>query len=257
VLSKNKIKFISSLQHKKYRQIHNAYIMEGEKIIRELLLQDHHHIIMLFSTKECATLIEPFITGNDFTYQIISPAEMKKISQMKKPPGCLAVANPPASTPDNESVLNSLSLILDTVQDPGNLGNIIRIASWFGISRIFCSESSADCYNPKVVQACMGAILRTEIYYRDLLDLFTRFKISDFPVYGTFTEGTSIYSCKPQKRGFIVLGNESKGISPLLHPFIGHRLTIPPYPPGNRQTESLNIASAAAIVCSEFRRGMD
>lgn len=254
MVSKIKTKFINSLRYKKYRDRHNAYVVEGEKIITELLRQDLHRTNILFTTANWAETIDRKLLKNVQEHYVISEDELKKLSFLKSPSKGLAVVTPPAYEVNKEAVLNSLSLVLDTIQDPGNLGTIIRIANWFGISRIFCSEDSADQFNPKVIQASMGAILRTEVYYSDLISLLREYRIPGFPVYGTFSDGKPVYDTRVLQKGFIIFGNESKGITPGLFPYITEKISVPNYPSGRKTMESLNISAATAIICAEFRR---
>ncbi|MBN2349947.1 MAG: RNA methyltransferase [Bacteroidales bacterium] len=254
MLSKIKTKFIASLRYKKYRDLHNAYIIEGEKIILELLQQDTHKINILLTTDAWAKTLDKNLITKAYEHILISNIELKKLSSLKSPSKGIAVVNPPNITQDRTDILNSLSLVLDTIQDPGNLGTIIRIANWFGIDRIFCSDNSVDLYNPKVIQASMGAILRTRVFYTDLRTLFSEYQQPGFPIYGTLLNGTSIYKSEILQKGFIIFGNESKGISAELLPFINNKISIPNYPADRKSTESLNVSIAAAIVCAEFRR---
>jgi TrmH family RNA methyltransferase len=143
-------------------------------------------------------------------------------------------------------------LALDRVQNPGNLGTIIRLADWFGISDIICSEDTADCFNPKVVQATMGAILRVHVHYINLAAWLKN--QHDTKIYGTFLEGENIYSAQLDKSGVIVMGNEGQGISAEVAATVSHKLLIPPYPADRSGSESLNVAVATAVICSEFRR---
>ena len=149
-----------------------------------------------------------------------------------------------------------LSLALDGVQNPGNLGTIIRLADWFGISDIYCSADTADCYNPKVVQATMGAILRVKVHYLQLADFLKKTAANKTPVYGTMLDGVNIYQSELTPAGVIVMGNEGKGVSDECARSFTHRLLIPSYPPERQGSESLNVAMATGIVCSEFRRRM-
>ena len=147
---------------------------------------------------------------------------------------------------------HKLSLVLDAIQDPGNLGTIIRIADWFGIENIFCSDDTADVYNTKTVQATMGALCRVNVHYANIIDLITQ--NSNSPIYGTFLNGDNIYRESLSSKGFIVMGNEGKGIRPEVEKLITHRLYIPNFSPNSTTSESLNVAVATAVVCSEFRR---
>ncbi len=250
MLSKNQIKLIVSLQKKKFRDKHQLFVAEGEKLVTDLL-DAGMHAAFLIHTPEWRSAI----SNNNVDLEITdSPAQIKKISCLKTPPQVIAVFKIPNTRISPETVKNSLSLLLDDVQDPGNLGTIIRIADWFGISQIFCSPNTVDVYNPKVIQATMGAIARVNIIYTPLLPLIEEYQHSDFPVYGTFLDGENIYQSQLQNKGFIVMGNEGKGVSDAIARQVSHRLFIPNYPAGQATSESLNVAVAAAVVCSEFRR---
>ncbi|MDQ2178222.1 RNA methyltransferase [Marinifilum sp. D714] len=179
---------------------------------------------------------------------------MKKVSSLKTPSPVLAVFRIPAWDIDENTIKNSLSILLDDVQDPGNLGTIMRIADWFGIKNIFCSQNTVDVYNPKVIQASMGAIARVKVTYTSLVDLISKYHTKDFPVYGTFLEGETIYKCELQSKGFIVMGNEGQGISEEIGQLVSDKLFIPNFPADQETSESLNVSVATAIICSEFRR---
>jgi RNA methyltransferase, TrmH family len=240
MLSKNQIKLITSLKHKKFRENHNLFIAEGVKVIQELL--DANFIVeFLFVTenllfKNCKTQPEN-----------ITPDELNKITALNMPNNCLAVFK----IPENKKIIQKdLILALDDVRDPGNLGTIIRMCDWFGIGNLICSQNTVDLYNPKVVQATMGSLARVNVSY---LDLNSFLKDTKMPLYGTFMEGENIYKTTLKKEGIIIMGNEANGINAEIEKIIQNRLTIPRF--GNLQlTESLNVATATAIVLSEFRR---
>ena len=180
--------------------------------------------------------------------------QIKKISSLKTPSMIIGVFKIQALTTDEDIIQNSLSLILDDVRDPGNLGTIIRVADWFGIKNIFCSHNTVDLYNPKVIQATMGAISSVNVIYTDLQKLLIRYKSPSFPIYGTFLEGEIIYNCQLQNKGFIVMGNEGKGVSENIQKLVTNKLYIPNFPTGKAVSESLNVSVATSIICSEFRR---
>lgn len=180
-----------------------------------------------------------------------SPAEMGRVSAMSNPAPVVAVYEIPDQTFDISKIKGQLSLALDCVQDPGNLGTIIRTADWFGIRDIFCSKDTADVYNPKVVQATMGGISRVKVHYLDLCEFIAR--LDDTPVYGTFLDGQDISTTQLTDNGLIVMGNEGKGVSKNIAELVSHRLTIPSFPKGEPTSESLNVAVATAIVVSKFR----
>ncbi len=251
MISKNKKKFLASLIHKKYRRKYMLFTGEGHKINHDLLTEKIP-CSEIFATSE-------WIDGNrDILPENVTEAtmgELKSVSNLKTPPQVIGVYEISDHTIDMKAVSNSLVLALDGVQDPGNLGTIIRIADWFGIDHIICSEDSADVYNPKVVQATMGAIARVKVYHLDLPAFLADYKKeTGKPVYGTFLEGENIYDVELSKAGVIVMGNEGNGITKEVEKFITEKLFIPGYPPGLPVSESLNVAVATAVVCSEFRR---
>ena len=245
-LSSNQIKFIRSLSQKKFRDEYGLFIAEGEKIVAEAIASGYK-IKDVYYEKEI---------GKD---------TMQRISNLSSPSPVLAVIEKPNFTPDkilekisqkSSKDSRSLYLALDGVKDPGNLGTIIRIADWFGIDAIFASHGSVEVYNPKVVQATMGAIFRKQVIYTDLQEVCRKFLSAGEPVYGTFLDGRNMYENLPQedKKGLIVMGSESFGISSELEALISNKLLIPPYPADSSTSESLNVAIATAIICAEFRR---
>jgi TrmH family RNA methyltransferase len=252
MLSKNKIKLIRSLGSKKERTAQGLFVAEGEKIVSEII-ESQIFISFLAGTGEW------FEKNNDKLLScdekvIVTEDELKKISFLKTPQNVLCLARIPSHALHIGLLQNSLTLVLDNVQDPGNLGTILRIADWFGIGHIICSLSTADAFNPKVVQASMGAICRVNVYYEDLKGVLQEIKKMGTPVYGTTLGGENIYSTSLTQNGFIMMGNESTGIQPAMIPFLDKQLLIPHFPEGRKRSESLNVAIATAIVCSEFRR---
>lgn len=248
MLSKNQIKFIQSLARKKGRVESGCFLAEGNKLVEDTL-----HAF------ECRMLVAtPQWWAQHVHVQAdvkveASRDELSRVSQLTTPQDVLAVYVMPQRSLDVELLHDELSLVLDTVQDPGNLGTIIRIADWMGIRHIICSPETADVYNPKVVQATMGALARVVLHYTPLVPFMELIKDS-MPVYGTYLDGENIYSKPLSMHGLIVMGNEGNGISSALEPYISHRLYIPNYPQGAVTSESLNVAVATAITCAEFRR---
>ena len=251
MLSKNQIKWVHSLELKKNRRKDGLFVAEGPKVVGDLL-RAGYVARAIFSTTERPDA------------QLITDDELRKLSFLQHPQEVLAVFEIPLnsqfSIPNREatilnskfSTLNSnLSLALDGVQDPGNLGTIIRIADWFGIQTIFCSEDTADCYNPKVVQATMGSLAHVHIIY---IDLEAFLQSVDCPIYGTLLDGQNIYQQQLSTEGIIVMGNEGNGISPAIRQLVTHKLLIPNYNTSGETAESLNVAIATAITCAEFRR---
>lgn len=246
-LSKNKIKYIRSLDQKKVRKEEKVFLAEGPKLVGDLL--------GVFPCRYLAGVRE-WITQNPVTSAAeideVTREELGRASLLKNPQQVLAIFEQPRYVLDPEQISQTLSLVLDDIQDPGNLGTIIRLADWFGIENIICSPSTADVFNPKTVQATMGGIARVKVHYTPLPDFISSFE--NLPVYGTLLNGENMYTQALSEKGLIVMGNEGNGISPEVEKLITHKLFIPNYPPGQVTTESLNVAIATAVVCAEFRR---
>ena len=246
MLSKNEIKDIRALGQKKFRDERGLFVVEGEKLVEEALRSG-------------------FDIVNHYRIEDIGETVMARISQLTHPSPALAVVRQPAPVPFTIQP-DELVLALDGIRDPGNLGTILRIADWFGIRQLLASEDTVDCYNPKVVQATMGAIFRVKVHYGDLTETLrcrvkpgitraTRSE-SSLPVYGTFLDGKNIYQTELTRGGIIVMGSEANGISPEVAATVTKRLYIPPFPADAHTSESLNVAVATAITCAEFRRRM-
>ena len=240
MVSKNQIKLITSLQQKKFRQLHKLFIAEGVKVIQELL--DSNFVLEHLYVTE--SIFESL--SND-SKTLITDAELKKISCLSTPNNCLALF----AIPETEKPISSgLIVALDAVRDPGNLGTIIRLCDWFGVDQLWCNEQTVDLYNPKVVQATMGSLARVKVHY---LDLEKEIQKANLPVFGTFMDGENIYQSNLPSEGILILGNEANGISTGIEKLVTSRLAIPRF--GNLQkTESLNVATATAIFLSEFKR---
>lgn len=251
MLSKNKIKIINSLANKKNRDELGLFVVEGEKVVGELLSSffQIEEIFCLPEWKQKNSKIKDAVE--------ISKGELKKISAMSAPNQVLALVKIPKYNLDLNELASSLILGLEDIQDPGNLGTIVRTADWFGIEDIICSKKSVDIFNQKVIQATMGAFCRTRVHYVDLPEFIKKIKLvkKNFPIYGTFMKGENIYKEKLSQNGMILFGNESVGLSKEIEKFVNKKLFIPDYPSGN-QSSSLNVATAVSIVCSEFRRRM-
>jgi TrmH family RNA methyltransferase len=247
MLSKNKIKFIKSLEKKKFRTESACFLSEGNKLTSDIL-----------PFFDCELLIAKaswLATQGDIKAKellVVEEEDIRKASLLKNPQDVIAVFRQPDYSLQKEDLTTGLTLALDGIQDPGNFGTIIRLADWFGIRDVVCSPETVDVYNPKTIQATMGALARVKIHYASLPELVGGLK--DIPVYGTFLNGENIYEQTLSATGLIVLGNEGNGISPALESLINKRLYIPGYPPEALSTESLNVAVAAAVVCAEFRR---
>jgi TrmH family RNA methyltransferase len=249
MISKNQVKLIKSLSVKKYRDHEQLFIAEGDKIVRELL-HSGIKIHSLYFTEAWAEELKK--NKISFNYFQVSEKDLEKISLLENPNKVLAVAHIPSIKLELSPLKNSFTLILDNIQDPGNLGTIIRTADWFGIKNIICSPATADAYNPKVVQSAMGSLLRTKIFYEDLEQVLEQInKELKLPIYGATLGGESIYKLKLNPESILIVGNESKGISPDLLKFVNHKITIPKQ---DSLAESLNAAIATSIICSEFYR---
>ena len=249
-LSKNRIKYIHSLELKKNRKADHVFLAEGPKTVEDLLT--YCPCRFLSATREWHSQHKNLPT-EDITE--VTEEELAKASLLKTPQQVLAVFEQPAEDENNWSTLieQSLCLALDDVQDPGNLGTIIRLADWFGIEHIFCSNNTADAYNPKTIQATMGGIARVRLHYTSLPDVIKSLK-KDTPVYGTFLDGKNIYEQELSRNGLIIMGNEGNGISAEIESLVNKKLYIPNYPTNRTTSESLNVAVATAVVCAEFRR---
>ena len=253
MLSKNKAKFIISLQKKKIRDEENLFVIEGDKLVKEFLNAKQNVRLLAAKAEFINSLPEELRILPD-EVESISYEELKQLSSLKSPHNALAVVVKPDPVSDPAEIFDELSALLDCVQDPGNLGTIIRAAAWFGIKTIVCSQDSVDVYNPKVIQASMGAILHVNVHYADLKEFLGEAINRKVPVYGTVLDGKSIYAHKLGQKGLILLGNESKGISDDLIPFITDKIFIPGTGISKPGIESLNVSMAASIVFSEFLR---
>ncbi|MBP5365492.1 MAG: RNA methyltransferase [Bacteroidales bacterium] len=247
-ISISKKKQIQQLAQKKQRDEQGRFVAEGVKLVGDLLAAGLKPVFIVGYAEAIKTIGQRCADVQECTEQ-----EMKAVSSLKTPSPLLAVFEKPKHSENIDT--KQLILVLDEIQDPGNMGTIIRVADWFGIKQILCSDNCADAFGPKVVQSTMGAIARVAIRETNLGDLFARnAREWHLPVYGTFLEGENIYTAKLEQRGFVIMGNEGKGISNELKPLITNKLFIPNYPAGSPTSESLNVATATAVVCSEFRR---
>ena len=247
MLSKNKIKYIRSLELKKNRKEERAFVAEGHKLLGDLL--GHFSCKLLVATRSWMD-VHPQVVADEVIE--VTQEELTRASLQKTPQDVLAIFEQPDYPMNPEVISQSLCLALDDVQDPGNLGTIIRVADWFGIEYIFCSLGTVDVYNPKTIQATMGALARVKLHYCNLPSLIA--SLGDVPVYGTFLDGKNIYGEDLGTYGLIVMGNEGKGVSQEVADMVNKRLYIPNYPPQRETSESLNVAMATGIVCAEFRR---
>jgi len=249
MISKNKAKFVQSLSSKKTREESGLFIAEGEKLITELS-NAGFRFEMLFLTDDFQKKFAKIQCEKIITHK----EELAKISSLMNPSSALAICYQRRENTINTYSIDDLTLALDNIQDPGNFGTIVRTASWFGIRHILCSENTVDCYNPKVIQATMGAIAHVKIIYTDLRSALNNYASNEVAIYGTFMEGKTIYREKLKENAIVVFGNEGKGISKEVQQVITHKISIPSFRNGDLTVESLNVSIAASIVCSEFRR---
>jgi TrmH family RNA methyltransferase len=245
MLSKSQISFLQSLQHKKFRREHGLFLVEGYKSITEFI-NSAYEIEAIYYTPAIASKMLKL--SQNINFKEISLNILEKISSLKTPQDVLALVKIPAWPSLNYSTLQKkFSLVLDGIQDPGNMGTIIRTADWFGITDVICSEDSVDVYNSKVVQATMGSLSRINVHYTDLATFLTHIKL---PIFGALLNGETIYKTNFGTEGLIVMGNEGNGLRPEIMALINRAITIP----GAGKTESLNVAIATAIFCSEIER---
>ena len=250
MLTKAEITFIRSLSSRRERAASGLFVAEGEKSVREMLASSFP-VRRVFAVGDDDVRF-PLQAGTELVR--VLPKEMERISMLKTPAGVLALVGIPHYALPERFGDGSLVLALDDVQDPGNLGTIVRLADWFGIRDVICSEATADCFNPKVVQATMGAITRVRVHYLPLSGLLEKALSEGVAVYGTFLDGEDIYGAELSAGGILVMGNEGKGIGREAEKYVSRRLYIPSYPAGTPASESLNVAVATAVACAEFRR---
>ena len=239
-ISKNQFKLITSLSQKKYRQKHKLFIAEGIKVVQEIL-NSSFELETLFCTDDFSSdVLEEKIVR-------VSEADLKKISNLKTPNKALGIFKIPDEKPDSN---NGLTVALDAINDPGNLGTIIRLCDWFGVAELICSKDTVDCYNQKVVQASMGSLTRISIRYVDLTEYLSE---TQKPTFIADMDGENVYKTSLPKEGVLIMGNEANGVSDTIKKLITHKISIPRF--GDiQETESLNVATATAILLSEFKR---
>lgn len=254
MISRALVKLIRSLEQKKFRVQHQLFVAEGPKVVGDLMARIQPKQLVATASwlqghrREVGACPQSAVSE-------VTEEELRKVSFLQHPQQVMGLFPIDLSegTLAGVDTARQLCLALDGVQDPGNLGTIVRIADWFGIEHIVCSSDTADVYNPKVIQATMGSIARVQLHYTDLAAWLGTLP-EGTPVYGTLLDGENIYAGNLENRGVIVMGNEGKGISPEVRRLVSHKLLIPNYPAGRDTAESLNVAIATAITCAEFRR---
>jgi TrmH family RNA methyltransferase len=245
MLSKSQISLLKSLQHKKFRKEHGLFLVEGYKSVIEFV-NAAYQVDTIYHTPEIASKMMNL--SRKINFQEISLTDLEKISSLKTPQEVIGLVKIPKWPQLNYNLLkNRFSLVLDGVQDPGNMGTIIRTADWFGIADIICSDDTVDVYNPKVVQATMGSLARVNVHYGDLMTILPEIKL---PLFGAMLDGENIYSTNFGNEGLLAMGNEGNGLRPEIQALINKKVTIPRI----GHAESLNVAIATAILCSEIKR---
>jgi len=246
MVSKANIKYIRSLEMKKFRNEHKTFIAEGNKLVADMLPYFECELII---AKSSWMATQGNIPAKELL--VAEDEDIRKASLLKSPQDVIAVFRQPHYLLDEINAQTNLVLVLDGIQDPGNLGTIIRLADWFGIEHIICSLDTVDVFNPKAVQATMGALSHVKVHYTDLAGFLSQQKAT---VFGTYLNGENLYAKDLGNTGFIIMGSEGSGIRPEITPYVNEKLYIPNYPANSETTESLNVAIATAIICSEFRR---
>lgn len=245
-LTNNLRKIIASLDKAKVRKETRLFLAEGDKCVRDTI--SYFEVEVLLAGPQWIESNQDI--ARRYPLCQVAKKDLERLTHLVTSPEVIAVYRIPEQRFEDE-IPRGLSLVLDTIQDPGNMGTILRTADWFGVENIYCSRETVDVFSPKVVQSTMGAISRIRTVYCDLANLIERYEGS---VFGTFLDGDNIYEADLDSAGLIVMGNEGKGISPGLRPLISHRLLIPSYPADRPTSESLNVATATAITLAEFRR---
>lgn len=245
MLSKNQIKYINSLQQKKFRQEYQSFVVEGAKSVVELLSSDFE-LESLYVTEDFYKETKPLLDKQPLRAEIVGQAELEKAGTFSSNNAALAVAKIKSN---QELLLNETeyALVLDEIRDPGNLGTIIRIADWYGIQKIICSEGTVDLYNPKVISSTMGSFTRVSLFYTDLVKYL---KGQQKPIYGAFLNSENVHTLNFAPSGYIIIGNEANGISEAVEEVVTHKITIPRF----GGAESLNAGIATAVICDNLRR---
>lgn len=248
-MDNNRIKYLRSLHQKKFRQENSEFLVEGNKLVNELLHSD-------YEIKNIYAVNDAELYHGSIKVEHITPKELNRISTHKNPNNSIAVAKiPEKKLPNLDIISSNLNLVLENIQDPGNMGTILRLANWYGIKHIFCNAETVECYNPKVVQSSMGALYRVNVHYTDIYSLIKQFSdVPEFGIYAAHLNGQNLYETSLRNKGIIIMGNESKGLSEKMNSLSIQKIKIPSFPPEETGMESLNVAIATAITVAEFRR---
>lgn len=253
MISKNTIKLVRSLSIKKYREKEKLFLIEGDKMVAEIINSNIKIKELLITEKFSLT---PFDNSPGIEkISVVEKSDLKKISLLQSPQNSLAICRMPEKKPLPEHLNTGLSLFLDSIQDPGNLGTIVRICDWFGISRVFCSKETVDLYNPKVIQASMGSFHRVSVWESSFSEISKLAQKNNVPTYGAFMGGKNVYGEQLPEHAILVMGNEGNGISTEVEKQLDRKISIPNLSANSQKAESLNVSVATAILCSEFKRG--
>lgn len=253
MVSNTSIRLVASLRSGKQRQKSDLYIVEGDKLVREYL-DEGTSVRYLFATSPFLSTLTDKTSRNAGRITEVTENELKLLSSLTTPNGALALAEKKTGSYNSSLFAGRLTLVLDNIRDPGNTGTILRLAAWYGIEQVICSPGCVDIYNPKVVQATMGALLHVTVTYHNLKEVLNDAANRGIPVMATTLDGKPVYSEQLPVSALILLGNESRGLSRELVPLVTDRVTIPMFGKGGTGIESLNVATAAAIIISEFMR---
>lgn len=257
MISSARSKLLRSLQHKKFRDQHLLFLVEGEKMVRELTgntPDQRFRVREIYATPQWMERNAEQVQLTDIEVVEATEAEIKKVSSLISPQPVVALVSRPEYKLELEELLPTPVLAFESIRDPGNLGTIIRTADWYGMDHIVCSMDSTDVFNPKVVQSTMGAFARVKVHYLDLSEFLDSPAMKEKAVYGTYLEGENIYETKLEPAPLILFGNESHGLSDRLDKHIQHRISIPSFSRKGKGSESLNVASSVAVLCSELIR---
>ncbi|MFM1746010.1 MAG: hypothetical protein RLZZ630_1947 [Bacteroidota bacterium] len=252
MLSSGRLRFVRSLHQKKFREKEGLFLVEGPKLVHELIQNKAFAVDSIYATSNWRLPdgLDPELV------QIVTDEQLARLSVLDSPNRVLAVCQIPASSGHTIPPTRGLTLLLDQISDPGNLGTIIRTADWFGVSQVFCSPDSAELFNPKVIQATMGSVFRMKVFHTPLIDLLVRnTESTGIPVYAAVLGGENVFQTELKKDAWLLIGNESRGVSPMLMPFVTRAVTIPSFAKGPAKAESLNVSVATGILCAEFLRG--
>ncbi len=252
MLSTGRLRFVRSLHQKKFREKEGLFLVEGPKLVHELLQTKAFAVDSIYATSNWRLPdgLDPELV------QIVTDEQLGRLSVLDSPNRVLAVCQIPASSGHTKPPTKGLTLLLDQISDPGNLGTIIRTADWFGVSQVFCSPDSAELFNPKVIQATMGSVFRMKVVHTPLIDLLVRnTESTGIPVYAAVLGGENVFHTELKKDAWLLIGNESRGVSQMLMPFVTRAVTIPSFAEGPAKAESLNVSVATGILCAEFLRG--